>query len=49
MTILAVRRLETMLPSPEATTELREQDSLICFGPPDKISSPMEMCRAMAA
>jgi CPA2 family monovalent cation:H+ antiporter-2 len=49
VTILAVRRLETMLPNPEAATELREQDSLICFGPPDKIGSLMEMCRSVAS
>ncbi len=48
VTILAIRRQDTMEPNPPADKELQAGDTLILFGTSDKMSRIMEMCRSVA-
>jgi CPA2 family monovalent cation:H+ antiporter-2 len=45
VTILAIRKEETMNPNPEADTLLQAGDALILFGTSDAMAKCMELCR----
>jgi CPA2 family monovalent cation:H+ antiporter-2 len=47
VTILAIRRQETILPNPSADRELLAGDALILFGDSENIGKIMEMCRSV--
>lgn len=48
VTILAIRRQDTMEPNPPADKELQAGDTLILFGTTDNINKIMDICRSVA-
>jgi len=46
VTILAIRRQDTMIPNPPADSELQAGDVLILFGASEEMSKCMELCRS---
>ena len=48
VTILAIRRQDTMIPNPQADSELQAGDVLILFGTSEDMAKCLELCRASA-